>query len=137
MLIANATESTLDPYVKGKVALWHVTYYLTCSGGLVLRPSFTHWHFTAMWFLLYWVMLFLHGVRLFRASGMICTLRERYDSRMQALKSSPHSPHAAVSAGGTERGTAVRTAMPHSVCECAVRRSAAHGTTIYLGAALK
>ena len=47
MLIANATESTLDPYAKGKVALWHVTYYLTCRGGLVSRPSFTHWHFTA------------------------------------------------------------------------------------------
>ena len=46
MLIANATESTLDPYVKGKVALWHVTCYLTRSGGLVSRPSFTHWHFT-------------------------------------------------------------------------------------------
>ena len=46
VLIANAIESTLDPYVKGKVALWHVTYYLTRSEGLVSRPSFTHWHFT-------------------------------------------------------------------------------------------
>jgi len=47
MLIATDTESTLDPYVKGKVALWHVTYYLMCSEGLVSRPSFTHWHFTS------------------------------------------------------------------------------------------